>query len=57
MWDYDVFYHDDAFCQGLVQMSPDELQRIKTGAMPGFHVNDFIGGDGLCYLGYTVEVR
>jgi LysM repeat protein len=57
MWDYDVFYHDDAFCQGLVQISPDELQRIKTGAMPGFHVNDFIGGDGLCYLGYTVEVR
>jgi hypothetical protein len=57
MWDYDVFYHDDAFCHGTVAISASELQHIRDGAMPGFHVSEFSGGDGLCYLGYTVEVR
>jgi LysM repeat protein len=57
MWDYDVFYSDDPFCQGVVSISPNELQQIRDGAMPGSHVSEFSVGDGMCYLGYTVEVR
>ena len=57
LWDYDVWSADDSFCQGVVSITPEELQHIRDGAFSGEKVSEFSDVRGLCYLRYTVEVR
>ena len=40
LWDYDVWSADDSFCQGVVSITPEELQHIRDGAFSGEKVSE-----------------
>lgn len=65
MWDYDVSSDDDPFCIADYVYGPDDLERILEedeaifGGRYGARLvmmQEFNGGEGNCYLGYTIQV-
>jgi len=56
-WDADTFSRDDHFCRGTFTIANWELDEIaKSREKKKAYIAEFSGGDGTCWLEFTVEV-